>query len=81
MTPAPSPLELLEQTVRLHAEMHIQHKESQAVHQHWLTAYADQMERHHLRMDALQVTLARLEVTLAAIKDLLERRNGGTHDA
>jgi len=84
MTPSPTPIALLEQTVRLHAEMHIQHKESQAVHQHWLTAYADQLERHHLRMDALQAqsdrlttTMARLDVTLAAIKDLLERRNGG----
>lgn len=71
-------LSLLEHTVRLHAEMHIQHKESQAVHQHWLTAYADQLERHHLRMDELQRTIAHIDLTLTAIKDLLERGRNGT---
>jgi hypothetical protein len=35
------------------------------------------LERHHLRMDALQVTLERVEVTLAAIKDMLNRPPNG----
>lgn len=79
----PTPLELLQRAMQLHADTLIDHKERLGVHQHWLTAYADLLERHHLRMDALQqqsdrltITMARLEVTLAVIKDLLNRPNG-----
>jgi len=84
MDQTPTPMELLQRAMHLHADTLIDHKERLGVHQHWLTAYADQLERHHLRMDALQAqsdrlttTMARLEVTLAAIKDLLERRGNG----
>ena len=75
--PTPTPLELLQRAMQLHADTLIDHKERLGVHQHWLTAYADMLERHHLRMDALQVTLERVEVTLAAIKDLLNRPPNG----
>lgn len=74
--PTPTPMELLQRAMQLHADTLIDHKERLGVHQHWLTAYAEMLERHHLRMDALQTTLDRVEVTLAAIKDLLGRPNG-----
>lgn len=73
----PTPLELLQRAMQLHADTLIDHKERLGVHQHWLTAYADLLERHHLRMDELQRTIAHIDLTLTAIKDLLERgRNG-----
>jgi len=35
------------------------------------------MDALQAQSDRLTTTMARLDVTLAAIKDLLERRNGG----
>lgn len=72
----PTPLDLLQRAMQLHAETLIDHKERLGVHQHWLTAYAEMLEQHHLRMDELQRTLEHIDLTLTAIKDLLGRDNG-----
>jgi hypothetical protein len=76
MDPTPTPMELLQRAMQLHADTLIDHKERLGVHQHWLTAYAAMLEQHHLRMDQLQATVERIDVTLAAVKDLLNRPNG-----
>lgn len=76
MDTTPTPLELLQRAMQLHADTLIDHKERLGVHQHWLTAYADMLERHHLRMDELQRTIAHIDATLQAITDVLGRDNG-----
>lgn len=68
--PTPTPLALLQGAIARHTE-------TLGVHQTWLTAMADMLDKHHLRMDELQRTIAHIDLTLTALKDLLERgRNG-----
>lgn len=45
MPPTPTPQELLQSAMQLHAETLIDHKERLGVYQHWLTAYAEMLER------------------------------------